>query len=115
MQAEQAEWDSPSPESPGPIQVAALPPGFEEAMACLQGGPSPVTISEVPLEHLELEVMDEPAVATMCTSCIVQNKASGVTYMKTCHHFCGLSGPWVCLPSVAHTPRLTIEDITDLP
>ena len=38
LQAEQAERDSPSPESLGPIQIVAPPPGFKKVMACLQRG-----------------------------------------------------------------------------
>ena len=38
---------------------------------------------EVPLEFMQPEVVIEPAIATMCASHVVQDKASWVTYMET--------------------------------
>ena len=88
LQVEQAEQDSPSPKSLEPIQVVALPPGFKKVMACLQGGPSPLTASEVPLEHMQPEAMGKPAVAMMCASRIVQNEASGIINMEMFYVLC---------------------------
>ena len=114
LQVELAEWDSTSPPgSPKSMQEFALPLDFKEVTAYLQRDPSSVTAFEAPLEPTQPEVMIEPVVATMCTSCIVQDKASRITYMDTVTTFRG----WVALGSscpVAQTLRLTIEDITDL-
>ena len=38
---------------------------------------------EVPLEFTQPEVAIEPMVATMCASHVIQDEASGVTYMET--------------------------------
>ena len=37
---------------------------------------------KAPLEFTQPKVVIEPAVATMCTSPVVQDKASGVSYME---------------------------------
>ena len=78
-----AEQDSLSPKSPEPMQEVALPPGFKEVMACLQRDLSPVTAFKAPLESMQPEVMVEPMVAMVCVSCIMQDKATGITYMET--------------------------------
>ena len=82
LQIGQAEQNSPSPESPEPIQVVAPPLGFKGVMACLQGAPLLVTTSEVPLEHMQPETMGKPTVAKKCASHVVQDEASGITYME---------------------------------
>ena len=72
-----------------------------------------MTALEVPPESLQLEMTIEPAVATMCTSCIVQDEATGITYMDTITTSVGqvaLGGPHLA----TQTPRPTIEDITNL-
>ena len=83
LQVELAKWDSSLPESLEPTHMVALPPGFEEVTACLQGDPSPTVTLEVPLECMQPEAFVKPAVATMCASCVVQDKVSRVTYMET--------------------------------
>ena len=58
--------------------------------------------------------MVEPVVATMCTSCIVQDETMGVTYMDMVTTSMGR----VVLRSsclVACPPGPTIENITNLP
>ena len=63
---------------------------------------------------MQPEAMVKPTVATMCTSHIVQEEATGITYMDMVTTSMGQ----VTLGSshlVTQPPRLTIEDITDLP
>ena len=82
MQVEWAEQDSMSPPgSPVPMQEVALPQGFKEVMACLQRDLLPVTAFEAPLESTQTEALVKPMLATVCASCIVQDKAAGITYM----------------------------------
>ena len=83
-------------------------------MACLQRDLLPANTFEVPLKPMQLEAMAEPAVATMCNSRIVQDEATGITYMDTVIASVGrvaLRGHHLA----TQTPRLTIEDATDLP
>ena len=73
-----------------------------------------MTALKAPPEPLQLETPIEPAIARMCTSCIVQDEATGITYMDTVTTSVG----WVALggPHLAiQVPGPTIEDITDLP
>ena len=114
MQVEQAEQDSPSPESLEPIYIVPPPLGFERVLACLQRGLSPATVSEVPLEHMQPEVMGKPMVATKCASHVVQDEASGITYMEMVTTSVGQVALG-CTHPPAPTPSLTIEDITNLP
>ena len=54
-----------------------------------------------------------PTVATMSTSCIIKDEATGVTYMHTVTTSVGwvtLSGP----KQKASTPGPIMEDVTDL-
>ena len=44
-------------------------------------GPSPTAAIKAPMEPLQLEIMAEPAVSTMCTSHIIQDETMEVTYM----------------------------------
>ena len=102
------------PKSPKPVQEIALPPGFTEVVACLQRDPLPTTTTKAPREPLQLEIMAEPVIATMCTSHIIQDETMGVTYMDMVITSVGrvaLSSSHV----VTCPPRPTIEDITDLP
>ena len=65
------------------------------------------------METIQLQMMAEPAVAMMCTTCIVQDETTGVTYMDTVT----ISVGRVALGSsciVANPHRPTIEDITDV-
>ena len=64
------------------MQEVALALGFKEVMAFLQRDPLSVTAFKVPLELMQPEVMVEPTVAMVCASCIVQDEATGITYME---------------------------------
>ena len=73
-----------------------------------------MTAIEDPWELMQPEVMAEPMVAMMCTSCIIQDEITGVTYMDTVTTSMGrVALRSSCL--MTQTPRLTIEDITNLP
>ena len=66
------------------------------------------------LEPTQPEAMVKPMVALMCAGCIVQDEATGITYMDMVTTSVGqVSLGSSCL--VAQTPGLTIEDVTDLP
>ena len=62
---------------------------------------------------MQPEILAEPAIATMCTSCIIQDEAIGVTYMDMVTPSMGRVGL-----SSSHmatcSPGPTIEDFTDL-
>ena len=94
--------------------MVGLSPGFEKVTACLQGDPSPAIALEVSLEFMQPEVVIEPAVPTMCASHVVQDEASGVTYMEMVTTSVGLVALKYTLLAVKN-PQLTIKDITDLP
>ena len=96
------------------MQEVALPPGFKEVKACLQRDLLPVTAFKVPLEPMQPEAMVEPMVGTVCASCIVQDEARGITYMETVTTSVGQVA-FGCSHPVAQIPRLTIEEVTDLP
>ena len=57
--------------------------------ACLQKDPLPTATVEALTEPMQPEIMPEPVVATMCTSCIIQDETTGVTYMDTVTTFMG--------------------------
>ena len=102
------------PGSPEPVQEIALPLDFKGVAACLWRDPSPTAAIKAPMEPMQLKMMAEPAVAMMCTSCIVQDETMGVTYMDMVTTSVGR----VALRSsymAVHPPRSTIEDVTDLP
>ena len=102
------------PKSPELVQEIALPPGFMGVVACLQRDPSSMAAIEAPMEPMQPEIMAEPAIATMCTCCIIQDETMGVTYMDTVTTSMGR----VALSSscmVTCPPGPTIEDITNLP
>ena len=66
------------------------------------------------METIQPETMAKPAVAMVCTICIVQDETTGVTYMDMVTTSMGR----VALKSsymVAHPHGPTIEDATDLP
>ena len=52
-------------------------------MACLWTDPLLVTVYKASQEPLQLEVAIKPTMAMMCTSCFVQDEATGMTYMDT--------------------------------
>ena len=82
-----SESTKPEPtSSTGPLETTwevAPSLGFQEVMACLCRDPSLATANEAPPEPLQLEVVIEPTVATMCTSCTVQDETMGMMYMDT--------------------------------
>ena len=83
-------------------------------VACLQWDPSTKAAIKAPMIPMQPEIMVEPVIATMCTSCITQNETMGVTYMD----IVTTSVCRVALSSshmVACPPRPTIEDVTNLP
>ena len=52
-------------------------------MTCLQRDPLPVDTHEASPDPLQLAAVVEPTVMTMNASCIVKDKATGMTYMDT--------------------------------
>ena len=73
-----------------------------------------VAAHEAPPDLLQLVAVVEPTVAMMSTSCIVKDKATGITYMDTVTTSVGqvaLGGP----SQGIQTTGPTIKDITDLP
>ena len=60
-----------------------LPPDFMGVTACLQRDPSSEKVHEVPQDPLRIAAVLWPTVATMSASCIIKDKAMGVTYMDT--------------------------------
>ena len=56
-------------------------PGFMGVVACLWRDPLPMAVIKAPMEPMQPEILEEPVIATMCTSCIVQDETMGVTYM----------------------------------
>ena len=73
-----------------------------------------MTTTEAPREPMQLKIMVEPAIATMCTSCIIQDETVGVTNMDmvtTSMDRVALSSS--CMATCPPGP--TIEDVTNLP
>ena len=101
-------WESPLPD-PG----VAPPPGFREVVACLMRDPPSLAPIEALPETRLPNVIVGPAVATLSATWIVQDEATGVTYVDTVtasvervalgnpHMAANLQGPM-------------LEDITDL-
>ena len=114
-QAMQEKYDlTSSPESPEPIPKVALPPGFKEVAACLLGDSPSLAPIEDPLEPRQPDTLTGPTVATVYTTQIVQDEATGVTSMATVTASVGkvaLRNPHM----VANLQGPTVEDITDLP
>ena len=115
-------WDwkmmTTPPETPSPTQELefiwwAMPtPSFLGVMACLRSQ-SLEEVHEASLDPLAVGVMSAPGVATMCTSCMVRDKVTGVTYLDTVITSVGrvaLSDPEQ--ETLAQGP--TIEDVMDL-
>ena len=101
-------WGSPLPD-PG----VAPPPGFREVVACLMRDPSSPAPIEAHMETRPPNVMAGPMVATLPTTQIVQDEATGVTYVDTVTASVGrvaLRNP--CMAANLQGPML--EDITDL-
>ena len=100
------------PESPKLVQEMAPPPCFTGVVACLWRDPSPTATIKAPLEPMQPYILVEPATATMCTSCIIQDETMGVTYMD----MVTISVGRVALNSSHVVPCSsgpTIDDITD--
>ena len=101
------------PRFPKPrLEIPHLPDSRELSPACGKIY-HPHLPLEPPMETIQPEVMVKPSMATMCTTHIVQDETTGVTYMDTVTTSMGR----VALGSshmVAHSPRPTIEDVTDL-
>ena len=95
------------------LQQVMPPQGFWGVMTCLWGDPLPVECSWDNPRPLQLAAVIEPTVVTMSTSCIMKDKATGVTYMDTVTTSMGqvaLSGPNQGTPAKGPI----IEAITDL-
>ena len=60
-----------------------LPPGFIGVTACLQRDQSPEKVHKVPQDPLRMAAVLVPTIATMSASCIIKDKAMGMTYMDT--------------------------------
>ena len=71
-------WESPMPD-PG----IAPPPGFREVAACLTRDPPSLASTEAPAETRPPDVMAGPMVTTLSTTKIMQDEATGVTYVDT--------------------------------
>ena len=102
------------PKSPKLVQEIAPPPGFTGVVACLQRDPSPMTTIKAPLEPMQPEILAEPAIATMCTSHIIQDETTEDTYMDMVTTSMGrvvLSSSHV----VPCSSGPTTEDVTNLP
>ena len=112
LQVDLAKRNSPEPLEP--THMVAPPPGLKRVTACLQGDPLPVATLKVPLEFTQPEAAIKPTVATMCASHVIQDGASGVTYMETVTTSVGQVALGHIHP-VTQNPWLTIEDIAYLP
>ena len=71
------------PKSPKLAWEMAPPPGFMGVEACLQRDPSPMATVEAPLEPMQLEILADPAIPTMCTSHIIQDE---IMVVPAWHH-----------------------------
>ena len=94
--------------SPHPKPEVASSPGFKEAVACLMRDSPSLAPIEAPLETRLPNVMVGPTVATMYATQIIQDEATGVTYMDTVTTLVGrvaLENP--CM--VANLQRPTVE------
>ena len=106
----------PEPISPPwELEVAcqwAPTPGFLEVTACLKGQ-SPREVPKTPPVPLVMGMMTAPGVMTMSASHVIQDKATGATYLDTVITSVGrvtLSCPEGDIPMLG--PK--IEDVTDL-
>ena len=112
MQVTKSEPSSPTRELEVVWQVTP-PPGFTGVTACPWRDQLPEKVYKLPQDLLRMAAVLGPTVATMCASCIVKDKATGVTYMDTITTSVGqmaISGP----KQEASTQGPIIEDITDL-
>ena len=101
-------WQSPMADS-----RVAPPPGFREVVTCLMRDPPSLALIEAPPEMRPPNVMAGPMVATLSTTWIVQDEATGVTYVDTVTTSVdrvALRNPHM----VANLQGPVLEDITDL-
>ena len=99
--------------SPKPRPEVAPPPGFKKVAACLMRDSPSLAPIEAPLETRLPDVMAGPVVATMYSTRIVWEEATGAMYMDKVTTLVGrvtLGNP--CM--VANIQRPTVEDITNL-
>ena len=112
-QAMQRNSDSSSaPESPKPRPKVSLPLGFKEVAACLQRSSPPPAPTDTPPEARQPEMLMESTMMTMYATHIVQDEATGVTYMDTVTTSVGrvaLRNP--CM--AATFPGPTVEELTE--
>ena len=95
------------------VQEIALPPGFTRVEACLRRDPLPTATIEAHMEPMQPEILAEPTIPTMCTSCIIQDETMGVIYMDMVTTSVGrLALSSSCMAACSPSP--TIEDITNL-
>ena len=97
-----------------PVPKVSLPPGFKGDAACLlRDSPSPAPI-DTPPEVRQPDMLTKPTVTMMYATCIVQDEATGVTYMDMVT--ASVERMALGIPHmVATLPDPTVEDITDLP
>ena len=118
LQAKLEEHDSlPSLQYPETIPKVALPPGFKGIAACLlKDSLSPAPI-EALLEPRQPDTFMGPMVTTMCATQVIQDEATGVTYLDTVTASMGrvaLSNP--CMVANLHGPmveELAEEDLAE--
>ena len=114
-QAVQEKSDSESwPVSPEPMPKVAPPMGFKGVVDCLLRESPLLALVEAPPEIRQPDMLMEPTVTTMYTTHIIQEKATGVTYMDMVTASVGrmvLRNP--CM--AATLPGPTVGDITDHP
>ena len=87
--------------------------GFQGVTAYLKKDESLMRALKIPSRPLTVEMVTVPGLATMCTSCIVKDKMTGITYMDTVTTSIGrvaLSGP----EQETSSQGSIIEDVTDL-
>ena len=95
MQTTQSEPPSPTKKLEI-VQQVMPPPGFTILPTCLQRDQLSEKVCEVPQDPLRMVAVLVPTVATMSFSCIVKDKAIGMTYMDTMTtsvEWVALSGP----------------------
>ena len=72
-----------SPGSPEPVPKVALPQGFKGVAAYLLRDSSSLASIETPLEIRQPDMLTESMATMMYAICLVQDEASGITYMDT--------------------------------
>ena len=101
-----------SPGSPEPMPKVMPPPGFKGVVACLLRESSLLALIEATPKVRQPAMLVEPTVMTMYATCIVQDEATGVTYMDMVTGLVGrvaLRNP--CM--VATLPGATVEELAE--